>query len=101
MFFDGNIFWLLMGILAVVVGGGFNEFAKSRGWTLTWWKWALAVVWYIIFMVGFYAWGTLIGENEGSAGFKFFLMTMFISAILAVGLWRLLAIGSPKNVNTQ
>lgn len=96
MFFDGNIFWFLMGILAVVVGCGFNEFAKARGWVLTWWKWALSAVWYVIFLMGFYAWGTLIGENEAGAGFKFFLMTLFISIILGVALWRLLPINPQK-----
>lgn len=96
MFFDGNIFWFLMGLMAVLIGFGFNEFAKARGWVLTWWKWLLTIVWYTIFMMGFYAWGTLIGENESSAGFRLFLMILFISVILAVGLWRLLAINPQK-----
>ena len=97
MFFDGNMFWLLMGMLAVLVGAGFNEFAKSRGWTLTWWKWLLTLIWYVIFTMSFYAWGTLIGENESSAGFKLLLSGMFVSIILAVGLWRLLSL-KPKEV---
>ena len=33
-----------------------------------WWSGMLAVLWYAIFSASFYAWGTLIGENEGSAG---------------------------------
>ena len=96
MFFDGNIFWLLMGMSAVLIGAGLNAFAKDRGWVLTWWKWVLSIVWYVIFTIGFYAWGTLIGEKEGSAGFIFFLVTLFVCAVLGVGLWRLLAL-KPKN----
>ena len=96
MFFDGNIFWFLMGLLAVLIGFGFNEFAKARGWVLTWWKWLLTIVWYTIFMMGFYAWGTLIGENESTAGFRLFLTILFVCIILAVGLWRLLSINPQK-----
>jgi hypothetical protein len=32
----------------------------------------------------------LIGENEGGAGFRIFLLGMFISLVLGVGLWRLM-----------
>jgi hypothetical protein len=33
----------------------------------------------------------LIGEKEGDAGFKIFLLGLFVCAVLGVGLWRLLA----------
>jgi len=91
MFFTGGLFWFLMGILAVLVGAGFKAFAEDRGWELNWWKWLLTVLWYGLFSMGFYAWGTLIGENEGSAGFKLFLFILVVTLILGVGLWRLIA----------
>jgi hypothetical protein len=95
MFLTSGLFWFLMGILFILVAAGFNSFAKDRGWSVTWWKWILVSIWYAIFTLSFYTWGTLIGENEGSAGWKMFLLGLFISLILGVGLWRLLAL-KPK-----
>ena len=97
MFFDGNFYWLLNGILLVVIVMGLKTFAEDKGWTMTWWKWLLTGLWYLIFSTGFYGWGTLIGENFASAGFKMFLATFFASIILGVGLWRVLASGSQKS----
>lgn len=91
MFFTSGIFWFLMGMLAILVGAGFNAFAKDRGWTLNWWKWLLSIIWYAIFCLSFMAWGTLIGEGEGSAGIKLWGVGMIICIIFGVGLWRLLA----------
>jgi hypothetical protein len=91
MFFDGKLFWLLMGVVFVLVAAGFKAFAQDRGWVITWWKGLLAILWYVLFCSSFYAWGTLIGEYEASAGFKTFLLGLFASAVLGVALWRLLA----------
>ena len=49
MFFNGNIFWFLMGRLFVVVVAGIKIFAEDQGWTQTWWKWLLSVIWYLAF----------------------------------------------------
>lgn len=92
MFFESGLFWFLMGIVFVLVAAGFKAFADDRGWVITWWKALLGVIWYGIFSVSFLAWGTLIGESEGGAGFKVFLLGMFISLILGVGLWRLFSL---------
>jgi hypothetical protein len=100
MFFDSKLFWLLMGIIFVLVAAGFRALAQDRGWVVTWWKGLLATVWYAVFSLSFYAWGTLIGENEGSAGWKIFLLGLFVSAILGIGLWRLLAY-NPAVAGTQ
>lgn len=90
MFLTSGLFWFLMGILAVLIGAGFNAFAQDKGWQLNWWKWLLSIIWYITFSLSFYAWGTLIGENEGSAGFKIWILGMFLSIILGVIIWRTL-----------
>jgi hypothetical protein len=95
MFFSSGFFWFLMGIVAVLVGAGFKAFAEDKGWKLTWWKWLLSIIWYAIFSLSFLSWGTLIGENEAGAGWKTGLFGLFISLILGVGLWRLLA-AKPK-----
>jgi len=95
MFFEGNIFWFLMGILFLLIAGGFKVFAEDRGWKMTWWKWLLSAVWYLLFFsMSFYAWGTLIGEGFSGAGFKLFLLGFFVSVVSGVGLWRLCAANS-------
>lgn len=91
MFFNGNTFWFLNGIIFVVIVFALKAFAEDKGWAMPWWKWLLASVWYLIFCTGFYAGGTLAGENFPMPGFRLFLVDMFISLILGVGLWRLLS----------
>jgi type VI protein secretion system component VasK len=95
MFFTTGLFWMLMGVLLVVIGAGFKILADDRGWVVSWWKWLLALLWYAVFSLSFYAFGTLAGENEAAAGFRVLIMGMFISLILGVGLWRLVAM-KPK-----
>ena len=87
----GGPFWFLMGVVFVVVAAGFHVFARDRGWVVTWWKALLAVLWYAILSTSFFAWGTLIGENEASAGLKLFLIGLFISIVFGVALIRLMA----------
>ena len=89
---NGGVFWFVMGVVLVIVAFSFKAFAADRGWTITWWKALLAVAWYGIFCASFFAWGTLIGENEAEAGFKLFAIGMFACVVLGAGLWRLLAL---------
>ena len=91
MGFDGPLFWMLMGMIAVVIGGALWSFADRRGWVLTWWKWLLAALWYAVFGLSFYASGTLVGENEPGAGRRVLLLGLFLSLVLGVGLVRVLA----------
>ena len=91
MFFNSGIFWFLMGILFVLVAAGFRAFARDRGWIVSWWKGVLAIAWYGLFMLSFYAWGTLIGENEGAAGFRILILGLFICLVTGIILWRLMA----------
>jgi len=88
---NGGLFWFAMGILFVLVAWAFKAFADDRGWRLSWWKVLLALLWYAILSLSFYAWGTLVGEGEASAGFKLFLIGLFVSVVLGVGLVRLMA----------
>lgn len=100
MFFNGGFFWFLMGVIFVIVAAAFRALAKDRGWVITWWKAALGVFVYFIFTMSFYAWGTLIGENEGVAGFKLLILGLLISLLLGLGLWKLMiakgAVPSPE-----
>jgi len=87
---NGSLFWFAMGILFVLVAWAFKTFADDRGWRLSWWKSLLAILWYAILSLSFYAWGTLVGEGESSAGFKLFLIGLFVSIVFGAGVVRLL-----------
>jgi hypothetical protein len=91
MILTGGPFWFLMGVVFVLVAAAFLTFAQDRGWVITWWKGLLAVVWYAALSLSFYAWGTLIGEGEAGAGFKLFLIGLFVTIVLGVALLRLFA----------
>jgi len=91
MSFDGPLFWMLLGMIAVLTGGALWSFADRRGWVLTWWKWLLVVLWYAVFCLSFFASGTLVGENEPKAGQRVLVLGLFVSLVLGVGLVRVLA----------
>ena len=95
MFFGSSFFWMSMGVILVLIGFAFKAFAEDQGWTLTWWKGLLALIWYGVVTLTIYAFGTLVGENEASAGIKLLQAGLFVCLILGVGLWRLLAM-KPK-----
>lgn len=97
MFITSNWFWMLMGMLTILVGVGFKYLAADRGWTLSWWKWLLSIIWWVIFSLTFYTSGILVGENESGAGMWVLLSGLFVSLILGVILWRVLAHGSEDN----
>lgn len=88
---QGPLFWMLMGMIAVAIGGALWSFADRRGWVMSWWKWLLVVVWYGVFAVSFYAAGTLVGESEPRAGLRVLLLGLFFCLVLGVGLVRVLA----------
>jgi len=91
MFFDSGLFWLLMGVFLILVAAAFQIFATERGWRVTWWKGILALAWYCLLGLLLYAFGTLAGENEASAGLRLLLFGLVICVILGLGLWRLMA----------
>lgn len=91
MFLNSSFFWFFMGIIFVLVAAGFRAFAKDRGWVIAWWKAVLGIFVYFIFAMSFYAWGTLMGENEASAGLKILVLGLLISLVLGAGLWKLMA----------
>jgi len=93
--FSGGLFWFAMGVLFVLVAWAFKTFVDDRGWRLSWWKSLLLLLWYAILSLSFFAWGTLVGEGEAGAGFKLFLIGLFVSIVFGAGLIRLL-IHRPK-----
>ena len=101
MFFGTDFFWLLFGVILVVIGAGAKAFAEDLGWHLTWWKGVLAVIWYGLFIINFYVYGTLEGEYEASAGLKMMLVGLLVTLILGVGLWRLMMLGGTEKTEVE
>ena len=97
MFFNSGLFWFFMGMITILIGAGFKVFANDRGWILSWWKWLLSILWYIIFSLSIFSYSTLAGEGEDSAGIKMLLLGFFVCIVYGVGLWRLLA--HKSNIN--
>jgi len=88
MSLTGGPFWFLMGVIFVLVASAFRTFVRDRGWVFTWWKGLLAVLWYAVLCLSLFAWGTLIGEGEAGAGFKLFLIGLFVTIVFGVALLR-------------
>ena len=63
---------------------------------MTWWKWLLAAVWYILLIFFIFMDFTIIGEGEPAAGLRMLLFQGVIMTILGVGLGRLLWAGRTK-----
>lgn len=91
MFINSGLFWFLMGMLTVLIAAGFKAYAADRGWELKWWKWLLFILWYAIFILSIFAFGTLTGESEGGAGIKMLLLGLFVCIVYGAGLLRLMS----------
>lgn len=95
--FSGGLFWFIMGILFVLVAVGAKVWTEELGLKMTWWKWALAGLWYLLLNGTVALAFTFVGENETGAGVRSLLLFGIITVILGVGLWRLLWLGrQPK-----
>jgi hypothetical protein len=88
MRFNGPLFWFLAGLLCAALAAVLRSLALRRGLVMGAWTWLLSAVWYLLFCTTFYAFGTLVGENEPEAGFRFLLIGSFLSLVVGVGLWR-------------
>lgn len=85
--------WILVGAVSVLVVLGANEWFKDTGIVMTWWKWLIATIWYILTLMGLAAPFTLMGEGESAAGWKLLLFSLPVLIILAFVVLRILQIG--------
>ncbi len=89
----GALFWFIMGMLFILVAAGARAWAEALRLKMTWWKWVLALLWYVQLNITVAAPMTFIGEDEAAAGGKLFLFMLVTTIILGVILWRLLILG--------
>ncbi len=85
--------WIFVGAVSVLVVLGANEWFKDAGIVMTWWKWLIAAIWYILTLMALAAPFTLMGEGESAAGWKLLLFSLPILIILAFVVLRILQIG--------
>jgi len=83
-------YWMAMGVLYTIMIAGAPSLANTLGLQMSWWKWILVTLWYVLVSINLAAGFTLIGEKERGAGPKFMAATLIPLAILGVCLWFLI-----------
>ncbi|WP_413112308.1 hypothetical protein [Thaumasiovibrio sp. DFM-14] len=80
------IFWMVLGALQVWVFSGAKVWAKDLDIPMSWWKWSITSILYLTIMLTIAGAFTLLGENEGNAGWYFLGFVGTILVILSA-LW--------------
>jgi len=94
--FQGELFWMVMGALSVLIGIGATMWAKDLGLKMNWYKWVLVVAWYLLLLLTVASPFTLIGENEVGAAYRIIPFLLVPTIILGVALWRVLKLEPKK-----
>lgn len=90
------LFSFIIGAVSGLVLAGAIAWVKDLGLKMTWWKWLLAIAWYIFLNFSVFLAFTMMGEGEVGAGWKLLLVLAMLAFILGVGLVRLLWAGREK-----
>jgi len=91
-----ELFVFLIGGFTGLIVAGAIAWTKDLGLKMTWWKWLLAALWYILLNFFVFLDFTLIGEGESGAGLKLLFVQAIFMIVLLVGLVRLLGAGRQK-----
>lgn len=84
------IFAFIVGLLTGAVVVGAITWAKDLGLQMSWWKWLLSSLWYLMLLFLLFAAFTFIGEGEAAAGWKTVGISVVLLVILGAGLVRVL-----------
>lgn len=90
------VFAFIVGAVSGLVVSSAAAWARDLGLKMTWWKWLLAIPWYLLLNFFVFLDFTMIGEGETGAGLKLLLFQAVIMLILGAGLVRLLWAGRRK-----
>jgi hypothetical protein len=80
-------------MMSGLVVAGAIVWVKDLGLKMTWWKWLLSILWYLLLNFAVLLAFTMMGEGETGAGWKLLLFFGIILIITGVGLVRLLLMG--------
>ena len=84
------IFAFLVGLLSGAVIVGAITWTSSLGLKMTWWKWVLSALWYLLLLFVVFASFTFMGEGESGAGWKILGISAVVLIVLGAGLARIL-----------
>lgn len=82
-------FWTIMGLLYALMIAGMPYWFQDFGIQMTWWKWILALLWYVLFSFTLAGTFTLLGEKEPRAWYKFLGFHMILVVISGIILFWL------------
>ena len=86
------IFWTIMGLLYALIIAGSPLWAQDLGLQMTWWKWILSGLWYVLLSFTFAGSFTLLGEREPEAWYKFMGFHLIIVIISGAVLFYLIKV---------
>jgi hypothetical protein len=78
------IFWIIMGLIYALIIAGAPIWMQDMGVQMSWWKWILAAVWYVLLSFSFAGSFTLLGEKEPAAWYRFLFFNLIITIIVGV-----------------
>lgn len=81
------VFWVVMGLIYAVMIAGAGYWAHDLGLSMTWWKWVLVALWYLLLSFAFAGGFTLMGEREGRAGQRHLGFFLAITVVCGAVLW--------------
>ena len=84
------LFAFLVGLLSGAVILGAIVWVRSLGLKMTWWKWLLSALWYLLLLFVVFASFTLMGEGESGAAWKILGISLLVLVVLGAGLVRIL-----------
>ena len=84
------VFAFIVGILTGAVVVGANSWALALGLRMSWWRWLLSALWYILLLFLLFAAFTFMGEGEVTAGWRTIGISVVLMVILGAGLARIL-----------
>ena len=76
------LFWMILGAVQVFIFQTAKIWAEDFKLGMNWWKWLLAGGWWFSFILTVAGAFTLLGENEGNAGWYFL---GFVGTAIIVG----------------
>lgn len=83
-------FWIIMGLIYAMTAMGAPIWAEDLGLQMTWWKWVLVSLWYILLSFSFAGSFTFMGEKEPGAWWKFLGFHLIITIIFGLIVWLLI-----------
>jgi len=68
---------------------GASLWAEQLGLQMSWWKWILVALWYLLLNFSFAGSFTLMGDREAGAWYKFLGFHLIITIIFGAIVWSL------------